>query len=93
MIKDLCSGFPGKDNMIFYHLFSLTQCRNPTLEEFAIYMQYVRKLGFDETPDYDFLRDLFTKVLNNLGAIDDGVYDWMLLNDGKGWEVCTYMSF
>lgn len=56
-------------------------------------MQYVRKLGFDETPDYDFLRDLFTKVLNNLGAIDDGVYDWMLLNDGKGWEVCIYMSF
>ncbi|KAJ8660860.1 hypothetical protein O0I10_003504 [Lichtheimia ornata] len=55
-------------------------------EEFAIYMQYVRKLGFDETPDYDFLRDLFTKALNNLGDIDDGVYDWMLLNDGKGWE-------
>ncbi|KAL6298663.1 hypothetical protein BKA93DRAFT_882741 [Sparassis latifolia] len=23
-------------------------------EEFAIYMNYVRKLGFEETPDYDF---------------------------------------
>ena len=54
-------------------------------------MQYVRKLGFDETPDYDFLRDLFTKALNNSGDIDDGVYDWMLLNDGKGWEVCIYI--
>ncbi|KAF9063034.1 kinase-like domain-containing protein [Rhodocollybia butyracea] len=54
--------------------------------EFAIYMNYVRKLGFEETPDYDFLRDLFTKVLKTLDEADDGVYDWMLLNNGKGWE-------
>ncbi|EAU85414.2 CK1/CK1/CK1-G protein kinase [Coprinopsis cinerea okayama7 len=55
-------------------------------EEFTIYMNYVRKLGFEETPDYDFLRDLFTKVLKTLGEPEDGVYDWMLLNNGKGWE-------
>jgi casein kinase 1 len=55
-------------------------------EEFAIYMNYVRKLGFEETPDYDFLRDLFTKVLKTLGEAEDGVFDWMLLNGGKGWE-------
>ncbi|KAI9495352.1 kinase-like domain-containing protein [Zychaea mexicana] len=56
-------------------------------EEFGIYLQYVRKLGFEEHPDYDFLRDLFAKTLSNLNEEDDGVYDWMLLNDGKGWEV------
>ncbi|KAG9057488.1 casein kinase I [Serendipita sp. 407] len=55
-------------------------------EEFAIYLNYVRKLGFEETPDYDFLRELFLKVLKNQGEGDDGVYDWMLLNGGKGWE-------
>lgn len=55
-------------------------------EEFAIYMNYVRKLGFEEAPDYDFLRELFTKVLKTLGEPDDGVFDWMLLNGGKGWE-------
>ncbi|TFK40136.1 kinase-like protein [Crucibulum laeve] len=55
-------------------------------EEFSIYMNYVRKLGFEETPDYDFLRELFTKVLKTLGEPEDGVYDWMLLNGGKGWE-------
>ncbi|GAA5931317.1 casein kinase I homolog [Sporobolomyces koalae] len=55
-------------------------------EEFAIYLNYVRKLGFEETPDYDFLRELFTKVLKNSGEVEDGVYDWMLLNNGKGWE-------
>ncbi|TIC32344.1 kinase-like protein [Wallemia mellicola] len=56
-------------------------------EEFGIYLNYVRKLGFEETPDYDFLRDLFTKVLKNSGQVEDGVYDWMLINNGKGWEV------
>lgn len=49
-------------------------------------MNYVRKLGFEETPDYDFLRELFTKVIKTLGEPEDGVFDWMLLNNGKGWE-------
>lgn len=71
-------------------------------EEFGIYLNYVRKLGFEETPDYDFLRELFTKVLRSNGDVDDSVFDWNLLNgmhdffpvsfiltigsDGKGWE-------
>lgn len=55
-------------------------------EEFAIYMNYVRKLGFEESPDYDFLRELFSKVLKTLAEPEDGVFDWMLLNGGKGWE-------
>lgn len=65
-------------------------------EEFAIYMNYVRKLGFEESPDYDFLRELFSKVLKNIGEQDDGIYDWMLLNNGKGWEagnVCDFRLF
>ncbi|KAF7330274.1 Kinase-like protein [Mycena venus] len=55
-------------------------------EEFGIYMNYVRKLGFEETPDYDFLRELFTKVLKSAGEQEDLIFDWMLLNGGKGWE-------
>ena len=55
-------------------------------EEFAIYLNYVRKLGFEETPDYDFLRELFTKAIVKAGETEDEVYDWMLLNGGKGWE-------
>lgn len=49
-------------------------------------MNYVRKLGFEEAPDYGFLRDLFLKVLKNLGESDDRAFDWCLLNNGKGWE-------
>ncbi|KAI8383001.1 kinase-like domain-containing protein [Blakeslea trispora] len=55
-------------------------------EEFGIYLQYVRKLGFEETPDYDFLRELFDKVLERQSDHDDSLYDWTLLNEGKGWE-------
>jgi casein kinase 1 len=50
-------------------------------------MNYVRKLGFEESPDYDFLRSLFAKVLDARGETDDGQFDWMALNGGRGWEV------
>ncbi|GJJ75510.1 hypothetical protein EMPS_07868 [Entomortierella parvispora] len=55
-------------------------------EEFGIYLNYVRKLSFEETPDYTFLRDLFTKALKSMNEVEDGVFDWMLLNNGRGWE-------
>lgn len=55
-------------------------------DEFTIYMNYVRKLTFDEEPDYDFMRELFQKMLKNAGEVDDRVFDWCLLGDGKGWE-------
>ncbi|KAJ7625444.1 kinase-like domain-containing protein, partial [Mycena rosella] len=61
-------------------------------EEFGIYMNYVRKLGFEETPDYDFLRELFTKVMKSSGEQEDLVFDWMLLNGGKGWEASSARS-
>lgn len=90
-VKDLCDGYPGtttctlgsKEHLPKYCIFLF-------LEEFGVYLQYTRKLGFEETPDYDFLRDLFNKVLKNLGETDDGIYDWMLLNNGKGWEVFVF---
>jgi hypothetical protein len=62
-------------------------------EEFAIYLNYVRKLGFTETPDYNFLRDLFSKALRFAGETEDGVYDWMLLNQGKGWQSASVSNF
>lgn len=52
-------------------------------EEFATYLTYARKLGFEETPDYDYLRSLMNKALQKIGETDDGVYDWMLLENKK----------
>lgn len=54
--------------------------------EFQKYLDYTRNLGFEETPDYDYLRDLLTKALRDSGEIEDGEYDWMKINNGKGWE-------
>lgn len=55
-------------------------------DQFVKYLQYSRKLGFDETPDYAWLKKLFKDVLQDAGQEDDGMYDWNLLNDGKGWQ-------
>jgi casein kinase 1 len=49
-------------------------------------MNYVRKLGFEENPDYDFLRELFSKVLKTLGEPEDGLFDWMLISNKPGWD-------
>lgn len=50
-------------------------------------MQYSRKLGYEETPDYNWLRGLFAEVLKEMDGPDDGIYDWQLLNNGKGgWQ-------
>ncbi|EGD93835.1 casein kinase I homolog [Trichophyton mentagrophytes] len=61
-------------------------------EEFTKYLTYVRNLGFEDTPDYDYLRDLFTQALKNTGDVEDGEYDWMKLNGGKGWEAAKPYS-
>ncbi|KAI9723505.1 MAG: casein kinase I [Chrysothrix sp. TS-e1954] len=54
--------------------------------EFGKFLKYCRQLGFEETPDYDYLRDLLTKALRDSGEVEDGDYDWMRINNGKGWE-------
>lgn len=63
---------------------------NAVAEEFNKYLSYVRNLGFEDTPDYDYLRELFTQALKNTGDIEDGEYDWMKLNNGKGWEAMKH---
>jgi casein kinase 1 len=61
-------------------------------EELNKYLAYVRNLGFEDTPDYDYLRDLFTQALKNTGEVEDGEYDWMKINGGKGWEAVKQHS-
>ncbi|EFW99090.1 casein kinase 1 [Grosmannia clavigera kw1407] len=45
--------------------------------QFEKYLTYVRNLGFEDTPDYDYLRDLFTQALKDTGGVEDGEYDWL----------------
>uniref|UniRef100_A0A6M2DTJ0 non-specific serine/threonine protein kinase n=1 Tax=Xenopsylla cheopis TaxID=163159 RepID=A0A6M2DTJ0_XENCH len=45
-------------------------------EELAMYLRYVRRLDFFETPDYDYLRRLFQELFDRRGYVDDGEFDW-----------------
>ncbi|KAK0701485.1 kinase-like domain-containing protein [Apiosordaria backusii] len=58
-------------------------------EQLVTYLTYVRNLGFEDTPDYDYLRELFTTALKEAGIPEDGEYDWMKVGkpDRKGdWD-------
>lgn len=41
-----------------------------------MYLRYVRRLDFYETPDYNYLRKLFTDLMEKKGYENDGVFDW-----------------
>lgn len=47
--------------------------------ELRDYMRYCRKLGFEERPDYDYLKSLFLTVIERERYKDDGIYDWIIV--------------
>jgi casein kinase 1 len=53
------------------------------------FMQYTRKLGFEETPDYNWLRELFHQALEEANESNDGIYDWMLLERPSSSEMLS----
>ena len=46
--------------------------------EFAIYLKYVRSLGFDDQPSYRYLRKIFRDLFAREGFQYDYVFDWTL---------------
>lgn len=47
--------------------------------EFATYFNYLRSCGFDDNPQYDYLRELFRALFVREGFDHDDVYDWTIL--------------
>ena len=45
-------------------------------QQFMEYINYVRKMTFEQEPDYRYLRNLFLAVLQNMGEKMDFCYDW-----------------
>lgn len=47
-------------------------------EEFATYINYTKALGFEEQPDYNYVRKMFRDLFERLQFQSDFVYDWCL---------------
>jgi len=44
--------------------------------EVVKYMEYVRNLGFEDDPDYEYLRGLWSQVRKDSGESGDGKFGW-----------------
>jgi serine/threonine protein kinase len=44
--------------------------------EFYEYMRYCRMIRFSEEPDYQYLRELFIRVMKQYSLTPDGIFDW-----------------
>lgn len=59
--------------------------------EFALYFNYVRSLGFEERPDYAYLRKIFRNVYIRERFKNDDIFDWTNVEavQGKSVEIPT----
>lgn len=56
-------------------------------EEFATYLEYTRHLGFDQEPDYRYVRWLFQNVFRREKFENDGCFDWNTVKGRPKWQV------
>lgn len=80
-IETLCGAFPREScSRVCRRPRSAVSPRRLTPTRFAAeigtYLRYCRSLDFFQTPDYNYLRQLFWDVFNREQFDDDGVYDW-----------------
>jgi serine/threonine protein kinase len=61
--EELCVGYPSK-----YYI---------TLDEFAEYINYTRGLGFEQEPDYEYLKGLFKQIMTKNNSTYDLEFDWL----------------
>ena len=55
-------------------------------QEFAAYLNHIRSLGFDDTPNYSHLRKFFRNLYLHEGHAYDNVYDWTVLKYMQAME-------
>lgn len=56
-------------------------------EEFSEYFYCIYKLEYAEKPNYQYLRGLFTQMLENNGLINDNVFDWNIRPQKQGIDL------
>ena len=65
LIKDSKMSLSGQD-----------LCGDILPSEFATYINYTRLLGFNDKPDYSYIRKLFRRLFKSEGCKYDNVFDW-----------------
>jgi casein kinase 1 len=61
--------------------------------EFCQYMNYVKKLSFEQKPDYEYLRNLFKNILFRIKERLDNIFSWVdLRNISKDINTRSYSS-
>ena len=45
--------------------------------EIMLFCKYTRKLGFTENPKYEYMKQLFTSILNKYGYANDNKFSWL----------------
>lgn len=56
-------------------------------QELCTYLEYTRNLGFDEQPDYRYLRWLFQNLFRKENLENDGCFDWTVVKGRPKWQV------
>ena len=56
---------------------TVSQLCTGLMPELRLYLDYVRKLSFDERPDYSLLTGMFLEVLEGKDLENDGQFDWL----------------
>lgn len=51
--------------------------------EMYMYMFYVRNLGYEDPPNYEYLKELFSGLLRKNGWRVDEAYDWLVNEENK----------
>jgi casein kinase 1 len=49
-------------------------------DEFSKYLSYCRNLKFDEKPDYEFCKNLYSECFTRHGFENDNVYEWNIVS-------------
>ena len=74
----LCKGLPSNFIIKISNL-----CIKLFIDEFAIYMQYVKLLKYDEKPDYKFLKKTFQRLFIRQNYELDYAFDWCISKNVK----------
>jgi hypothetical protein len=55
-------------------------------DEFDRLLEYIHRLNYEDSPDYEFLRLLFVTAIERLGYHEDEPYDWEVRDDQHEYD-------